>query len=161
MISVEQALSNLALTRKRAPRELANSNRYRAQWVYYTPDGYRDEPFECAWSFDVPADGNPHKGYPVQLDDDAPFIVRAFYSPSLLGAGFAELYDANAPPNALSSGLVYNFGGWGFGTYTWPMEQEFYCRPGSALMLDFQLANVGGTSTIIGSFLGVKRRKEC
>ena len=161
MLSVDQLLSDLTRTRKHNPRDLSNANQYRAQWVYYTPPGFRDEPFECAWSFTVPQDGNQHKGFPVQLDDDAPFIVRGFYCPNLLTVGYAQLYDANAPPNALSSAMVYNFGGFGFGTYTWPMEMELYCRPGSTLMLDFQLNSGGGNAVISGSFLGVKRRKEC
>jgi hypothetical protein len=158
---IEKALSNLSATRKRGPRNFAAQNQYRAQWIYYTPPGYRDEPFDVPFSFIINQDGNPYKNNPVQLDDDAPYIVRGFYCPSLLNKGVAELYDANTPSNALSSALVYNAGGWGLGGFSWPVEPELYCQPGALLMIDFQLNNSGGTATISGSFLGIKRRKEC
>jgi len=158
---IEQALSNLTATRQRGPRNFSAANQYRAQWIYYTPPGFRDEPFDVPWAFTINNNGNPYRNNPVQLDDDAPYIIRGFFCPNLLNNGTAELYDANTPANALSSALVYNFGGWGFGPFSWPIEPEIYCRPGALLMIDFQLNNAGGTTALYGCFMGVKRRKEC
>ena len=160
----------LSATRQRGPRAFSAANQYRAQWIYYTPRGYRDEPFDVPFTFQVPEDGNPHHNFPIQLDDDAQYIVRGFFQngdgslavPTVLGLGFAQIWDAQSPPNGLSNGLAYNFGGWGFGPFTWPVEPELVCEPGSVLMIDFQLGNFGNpTPTIQGCFLGVKRRKEC
>ena len=165
MTAVEKMLSNLPATRKRGPRNLAAANQYRAQWVYYTPPGYRDDPFDVPFSFTVPQDGNQHQNFPVQLDDDAPFIVRGFFGnagpTSLATNGFATIWDANAPANALSVGLAYNYGGWGFSPFSWPVEPELYCQAGAVLMIDFEITNSGGTSSLQGCFMGVKRRKEC
>lgn len=157
---IEKALSNLTGTRQRGPRNFAAANQYRAQWIFYTPPGFRDEPFDVPFSFVINENGNPYKNNPVQLDDDAPYIIRGIFCPTLSG-GYGELYDANTPANALSSAPVYNFGGWGFGPFSWPIEPELYCRPGSLMMIDFQLESTGGTDTVSGCFMGIKRRKEC
>jgi hypothetical protein len=160
----------LSSTRQKGPRSFAAQNQYRAQWIYYTPKGYRDEPFDVPFTFNVAEDGNQHNNFPIQLDDDAPFIVRGFFQngagtaavPSVLGLGFARLWDANSPPNGLSAGFAYNFGGWGFGPFSWPIEPEVYCEAGSVLMIDFQLQSTANPTPIIqGCFMGIKRRPEC
>lgn len=145
--------------RQCGPYVFTARNKFRPEWSYFVPQGYRDEPFDVAWSFIVPQDGAIHSGYPIQLDDDAPYIVRGFISSSLIGLGFGLVYDAYGRP--LMDGLAYNFGGWGFGGFAWPVDQELICPAGGLLRMDFQLANNGGTATIEGCFLGVKRRIEC
>lgn len=166
MTAVERMLSNLPATRQKGPRTLAAANQYRAQWVYYTPPGYRDDPFDVPFSFTVAAGAALNQNFPTQLDDDAPFIVRGFFinSNQILNSavttlgGFAQLWDANAPPNGLSFGIAFNFGGWGFSPFSWPVEPELYCQAGAVLMMDLQLP---GSGVVQGSFMGVKRRKEC
>jgi hypothetical protein len=157
-VAVAAALQGTT-TRKRGPFQYTQSNRYRAQWINFTPPGYRDEPFDVAFSHTVNANGQLYKGFPVQLDDDDPYIWRGLFSNSLIGVGNALLYDPYGTP--LFNGLAYNFGGWGFGFYAWPVDQEIYCPPGTVLMQDYQIANTGGTVTVEGCLIGVKRRKEC
>lgn len=147
-------------TRKRQPFQYSASNKYRAEWIHFTPRGYRDEPFDVAFGpFTVNANGQIYRGFPVQLDDDDPYIWRGLVSTSLLGVGNALLYDPYGTP--LFNGLAYNYGGWGFGFYAWPVDQEIFCPPGTVLMQDYQIANNGGMVTVEGCLIGVKRRKEC
>jgi|HubBroStandDraft_5_1064220.scaffolds.fasta_scaffold227205_2 hypothetical protein len=160
MSAVPNILASAAVsTRQQGPQQFNASNKYRAEWIRFTPDGFRDEPFDVAFTFTVNADGHIYRGFPIQLDDDDPYIWRGFSSSSLLGVGNALLYDPYGTP--LFNGLAYNFGGWGFGTFCWPVDEEIYCPPGSVLMHDYQIHNTGGTMSITGCLLGVKRRKEC
>lgn len=158
-ISVAAALTGVS-TRQKKPFQYTQSNKYRAEWIHFTPPGYRDEPFDVAFGpFTINANGQLYKGFPVQLDDDDPYIWRGISSSSLIGVGNALLYDPYGFP--LFNGLAYNYGGWGFGTYAWPIDQEIECPPGTVLMQDYQIQNSGGTAVISGCLLGVKRRKEC
>ena len=54
-------------------------------WAWQTPEGFRDEPFVL--NFVLPgimADGKTfYQQLPVQVDDDADFLVRAFLCPQL------------------------------------------------------------------------------
>lgn len=150
--------------RQFGPDRFHAQNNFRSEWVHYTPPGYHDEPFDVPWTFTINQDGNPYRGNGVHLDDDAPYIVRGFFCPSLIGVGTAVLYDAYGRPlgtNSGANGITYNFGGWGFGGFAWPIDQELICPAGGIITIDFQLQNLGGTLTINGSFLGVKRRREC
>jgi len=146
-------------TRQQGPYQLSASNKYRAEWIRFTPEGFRDDPFDVSFQFTVNANGQPYKSFPIQLDDDDPYIWRGLIGYSLIGVGSAVLYDPYG--NALSNGFAYNYGGWGFGAFCWPVDEEILCPPGSVLMQDYQLQNIGGTVTVSGCLLGVKRRKEC
>jgi len=159
----DQAISNSVIaTQSRAcgPVQLNARNKYRAEWIYLTPPGFRDEPFDVSWTFIVSKNGNIQRGFPVQLDDDAPYIIRGFISDMFTTApGLATLYDCYGNP--LQNGLAYLFGGWAFGSYAWPVDQQIECPPGGVITMDFQLPNTGGNATISGCFVGVKRRQEC
>ena len=164
------ALSQLADTaagfgcsqRRLGPVSFNANNKYRAQWEFYTPPGYIDEAFDVPFSFTVPKDGAIHRMFTAQLDDDAPYHARGLYCTIL---GFAMLYDSYN--RQVFDQMAWNFGGWGApATNTssavgWPIDAELICPPGGTLTFDFQFPNAGGTTTVIGAFMGIKRRKDC
>lgn len=135
---------------------------YKPQWAYQTPDGYRDDFYVIPFSFQVPADGLLHLGFPVQLDDDVPYIVRGIIFPMIGTAqplynqipplafpGLVRTWDSHGNP--LAEGLVLALGVWaqsgfsdaktptGINAFGFPIEPEVECSPGGAVIFDFQL----------------------
>lgn len=143
--------------------------RYKPQWTYRTPKGFRDETYLIPMHWDVPADGLLHQGFPWQLDDDVPYLIRGIIIPclgtaqtgwnavpSVVFPGFARIWDTIGNP--LSDGLVLALGVWGqsgFGlggtsinAFGFPIEHEVYCAPGGTLMFDFQI----NTNALVARF---------
>lgn len=135
---------------------------YKPQWAYKTPDGYRDDFYVIPFSFTVPADGAVHLGFPVQLDDDVPYLVRGIIFPMIGTAqpnynqipplafpGLVRMFDSHGNP--LTEGLVLALGAWaqpgfsdantptGINAFGFPIEPEVECSPGGAVIFDFQL----------------------
>lgn len=135
---------------------------YKPQWAYKTPEGYRDDFYVIPFSFLVPADGLLHLGFPVQLDDDVPYLVRGIIFPMIGTAqpnyntippmafpGLVRMWDSHGNP--LTEGLVLALGVWGqsgfadaktptgINAFGFPIEPEVECSPGGAVIFDFQL----------------------
>jgi hypothetical protein len=135
---------------------------YKPQWAYRTPEGYRDDFYLVPFSFQVPADGLLHLGFPKQLDDDVPYLIRGILFPMIGTAqpnanvipplafpGLVRMWDSHGNP--LSEGLVLALGVWaqsgfsdaktptGINAFGFPIEPEVECSPGGAVVFDFQL----------------------
>jgi hypothetical protein len=135
---------------------------YKPQWAYKTPEGFRDDFYIIPFSFRVPADGLLHLGFPVQLDDDVPYLIRGIIFPMIGTAqpnantipatafpGLVRMWDSHGNP--LSEGLVLALGVWaqsgfsdattptGINAFGFPIEPEVECSPGGAVIFDFQL----------------------
>lgn len=138
--------------------------RYKPQFAYRTPKGFRDETYLVPFKFSVPADGLLHLGFPWQLDDDVPYILRGIIFPAIGTAqpffntietspiafpGLCRITDTQGNP--LSDGLVLALGAWGqsgfsdavtptgINAFGFPIEPEVICAPGGAVIFDFQL----------------------
>lgn len=151
--------------------------RYKPQWAFKTPKGYRDELFLVPFHFVVPGNGQAIVSLPWQLDDDVPFIIRGIVFPEigLNEGGFIS--GGNTPGmcrirdtqgNPLSSNSIpqsaanqQNFGGrilalgvWsqsafgGRNAFGFPLDPEIECAPGGAVLFDFQLS----TNATIANF---------
>jgi hypothetical protein len=135
---------------------------FKPQWAYKTPAGYRDDFYLIPFSFQVPADGMLHLGFPVQLDDDVPYLIRGIIFPMVGTAqplynqipplafpGLVRMWDSHGNP--LTEGLVLALGVWaqsgfsdantptGINAFGFPLEPEVECSPGGAVIFDFQL----------------------
>lgn len=137
-------------------------DRFKPQWAYKTPKGFRDEPFFVPVLFTVPADGQVHVGLPWSLDDDVPWIFRGIVMPALGTAqGGAYAIPPTSSPslcriqdtegNPLSKGMVLALGVWsqsgftetstptGVNAFGFPIEPEIVCAPGGTLLFSFQV----------------------
>lgn len=135
---------------------------FKPQWAYRTPEGYRDDFYVIPFSFQVAADGALHLGFPVQLDDDVPYLIRGIIFPmigtaqplyneipALAFPGLVRMWDSHGNP--LTEGLVLALGVWGqsgfadaktpsgINAFGFPIEPEVECSPGGAVIFDFQL----------------------
>jgi hypothetical protein len=132
--------------------------KYKPQWAYATPDGFRDELFLYPFSFTVKADGKtPAIGLPMQLEDDVPTILRAILFPNCSPnpsstdfPAFVRITDSNGNP--LSDGLILAAGVYGLSglenqnAFGFPFEPEILCAPGGTILFDFLLQSNGGVS---------------
>lgn len=134
------------------------SARFKPQWAYETPEGYRDEIYLYPFSFSVLADGKTlANNLPLQLDDDVPSIIRAIVFPNVglqpstvEFPSFVRIRDSNGNP--LSDGLVLAAGVYGLSggqdqnAFGFPIEPEIPCSPGGTLLFDFLVASNGVVS---------------
>jgi hypothetical protein len=132
--------------------------KYKPQWAYPTPDGFRDEIYLYPFSFTVLADGKtPALNLPMQLDDDVPTILRAILFPncspnpsSFDFPAFVRIRDSNNNP--LSDGLILAAGVYGLSgaenqnAFGFPFEPEIACAPGGTIVFDFLVASNGGVA---------------
>lgn len=142
------------------------TSKFKPQWAYATPDGFRDEIYEYPFSFTVLADGKtPALNLPLQLDDDVPSILRAIVfpncGPSLSSTqfpAFVRIRDSNGNP--LSDGLVLAAGVYGLSgaananAFGFPFEPEILCAPGGTIVFDFLVGSNGGVSQVAIAFGG-------
>lgn len=135
---------------------------FKPQWAYQTPDGYRDDFYVIPFSFKVPADGKLYLAFPVQMDDDVPYLIRGILFPIIGTAqpnantipplafpGLVRMWDSHG--NTITEGLVLALGVWaqsgfsdaktptGINAFGFPIEPEVECSPGGAILFDFQL----------------------
>jgi hypothetical protein len=134
------------------------SAKFKPQWAYQTPDGFRDELYLYPFSFTVLADGKTFAlSLPLQLDDDVPTILRAILFPncgpnpsSFDFPAFVRITDSNGNP--LSDGLILAAGVYGLSggenqnAFGFPFEPEIVCAPGGAILFDFLVSSNGGVS---------------
>lgn len=138
-------------------------DRFKPQWAYATPAGFRDEPYLVPFKFLVAADGLVHLGLPWSLDDDQPYIVRGIIFPAIGTAqpganviprtafpALCRIQDSEGNP--LSDGLVLALGVWsqsgftdaatptGINAFGFPVEPEVMCAPGGTLLFSFQMS---------------------
>jgi hypothetical protein len=148
-----------------APLPAAYSNgdqQYRPQWVYFTPPGFKDEPHHVPFRFAVNMDGSLNRSLPIQLDNDADYIVRGIYffngpTPGVNGVspGLMRLWDAHGNP--LSAGLSLSLGGWANAqglAHGFPIEPEVACPAGSVLLVDLQLSSQAGAASFTHVVVG-------
>lgn len=135
---------------------LTPQNVYRAQWTYVTPPGYRDEIFEQPFFWQLVANGQLYRDLPIQLDDDADFIIRKIEFDGTPGGGGSSLvrfrdafgnplttgYDNNG--FLLPNGLILAMGF--LGALSLPLESEIWCPAGSVLLVDLQPSTNGTIS---------------
>lgn len=141
------------------------SSKFKPQWAYATPDGYRDEIYEIPFTFTLVADGKTFSlNLPVQLDDDVPTILRAIIFPnvgpqissSTQNPALVRIRDSNGNP--LSDGLILSAGAYGLSgsrninAFGFPFEPEIECAPGGTILFDFLLSSNGGTSNVSFTF---------
>jgi hypothetical protein len=142
------------------------SLRYKPQWAYPTPPGYRDETFLMPFLFEVPGTGAKIESLPWQLDDDQPYIIRGMVFPqiglaneTMMNPGLCRIRDSHGNP--LSDGLILSLGAWcqsgvalgttverGLNAFGFPIEPEIECAPGGVLLFDFQIS----TNAAVASF---------
>lgn len=141
---------------------------YKPQFAYATPPGFRDEPFWMPITFRVLADGLIYKQFPVNCDDDVPWIFHAIVFPQL-GTGLSV--SSNATPglclirdtygNPLQKGMLLALGPLsqsGFesaNAFGFPLEPAVECAPGGSLTFDFQLSSNAGVAQAFLSFGGL------
>jgi hypothetical protein len=135
--------------------------KFKPQWAYPTPSGYRDEIYEVPFTFlQLVADGKTFSlNLPVQLDDDVPTILRAIIFPNVAPdniPAMVRIRDSNGNP--LSDGLVLSAGVYGlsgeqnFNAFGFPFEPEIECAPGGTILFDFLLASNGTVSNLTFTF---------
>jgi hypothetical protein len=134
------------------------SAKYKPQWAYATPDGYRDEIYLYPFSFTVLADGKTFAlNLPMQLDDDVPTILRAIVfpdcGPNLSSFEFpAMVRIRDSEGNPLSDGLILSAGVYGLSgfpngnAFGFPLEPEIVCAPGGTIIFDFLVGSNGGVA---------------
>lgn len=139
---------------------------YRPQWVYFTPPGFRDEDYRYVVSFPLVANGLEQANFQVQLDDDAPFVLRGIWWPG--GATATECRIRDPWGNYLMSDYCLNGGGLlltGPQTGSSPVavESEIICPAGSFLTFDFWPSTNGFNTAFnyVGELRGVKRFEVC
>ena len=77
--------------RPKSPICYEPSIRYKPEWAYPPPAGYRAESFILPFSFTVPANGQIQSDFPWKLDDDVPWVWRGLLFPAV---GTAEAVNA-------------------------------------------------------------------
>jgi hypothetical protein len=138
------------------------ADRFKPQWAYATPPGFRDEPYLIPFKFLIPADGLVHLGLPWSMDDDVQFVLRGIIFPAI---GTAQPLANVIPPvafpalcrmhdtegNPLQDSLVLALGVWaqsgftdtatptGINAFGFPVEPEVVCAPGGTVLFDFQI----------------------
>lgn len=124
------------------------ANKYRAQWIFFTPPGYRDEFFVVPFELVVLANGVLQKGYPVQLDDDAPFIARAIMVPEVGAAGLTpalmQLIDCYGNAIQIEPCLAGGMGGEVSGVASgFPLDAPLFCPASGVLTWNVAASNNG------------------
>lgn len=125
---------------------------FKPQWAYPTPPGFRDEPFWIPFTFTVKADGRLQSGFPRQLDDDVPWILRAVVFPQIgtgqqVNPALCRITDTAGNPLSpqsvlpvLSLGALSQSGFDQINAFGFPMEPEIPCSPGGTLVFDFVIS---------------------
>lgn len=129
-------------------------DRYKPAFAFRTPDGFWDEEYQIPFNFTVAGDGSPTFRNPIQMPDDAPWILRGIVFPQIglssgfmdgtRSPGFARLWDGRGNP--MSKGLVLTLGVWCQSGYAdvnafgyWFADEVIF-EPGGNSMMDLQLS---------------------
>ena len=130
------------------PNMAADPQRFRPQWVYFTPSGVEDVESIVSFKFRIPATGVLQRGLPIQLDDDADFILRGLYIPlDENPAGYlCRLYDGFG--NALQASPCFQMGGLANGGrgFGFPVDQEIFYRAGGVALMDLAISSNGSAA---------------
>jgi len=145
---------------------------FKPQWAYQTPDGYRDEVYLVPFTFTVLANGLPVFNLPLQLDDDAPYVLYAIDfavigpnggTAGLFFPGLARIRDTHGNPlsaNLTNNGLIYTLGALGASglqnenAFGFVFEPGIECAPGGTLLFDFQLSSSGSAAQFLDVIVG-------
>jgi hypothetical protein len=136
------------------------TQKFRPQWAYPTPDGFRDETFIVGpFTLPVPGNGALSLDLPVSVDDDVQYYIRAIMLTTLIGTTggqgtgvLARIRDTYGNP--LSDGLVLGLGVWanqenGLNGFGWVMEPELQCSEGGVLLFDLQASSNGRAASLV------------
>lgn len=132
------------------------SAKFKPQWAYPTPDGFRDEIYQVPFTFTVPANGKTQSvDLPVQLDDDVPFIMRAILFPNCgIGDNPTLVRIRDSENNPMMEGLILAAGVYGlsgfqnFNAFGFPFEPEVTCAPGGTILFDLLPGSNGSVSQV-------------
>lgn len=145
---------------------------FKPQWAYLTPQGYRDEVYLVPFTFTVLANGLPVFNLPLQLDDDAPYILYAIDFATIgpngdvageFLPGLARIRDTHGNPlsaNSTNNGLIYTLGALGASglqnenAFGFVFEPGIECAPGGTLLFDFQLSSSGFRAEFLDTIVG-------
>ncbi len=144
------------------------NDKYKPSHAWKTPPGLWDEEYLIPFNFTVAGDGSPSFRNPIQMPDDAPWILRGIVFPQIgitsgvndavRAPGAARLWDGRGNP--MSKGLVLTLGVWcqsgwaGVNAFGWWFSDEVMFDPGGFAYLDLQLntnAGVALANSIFGS----------
>lgn len=143
---------------------------FKPQWAYSVPAGTRPEVFLVPFTFQVPADGLIHPGYPWRLDDDVPYVMHGIVFPQI-GTGqqiqppppiapggplaginypvpaLCRITDTQGNPLSpqssapvLALGVMSQSGFNSINAFGFPIEPAVLCSPGGVVLFDFQLS---------------------
>lgn len=158
----------------------APSLKYKPEFAYKLPTGYKGDSFVLPFSFTVPANGQVQIGYTLKLDDDVPWIWRGLVFPQIgtaqAGAGnpgLVRLWDPYGNPITncketndfvLAVGVIGQSGFGNINAFGFPLGSEIECPPGGVIQFDFQIPVVTGAPAEVqmqGTLLGVKVFEDC
>lgn len=153
----------------------APGTKFKPEWAYSLPRGYRGESFILPFNFTVPANGQPNIGYPWRLDDDSPWLWRGLLFPQIGTAqsgvgnpGLVRLWDpyGNVLTNCqqtndfvLAVGVIGQSGFNSINAFGFPLGSEIECPAGGVVTFDFQIPVTTGAPPTVqmqGTMLGIK-----